>query len=173
MRRPPAYDRTFTAFRYAFPLDSMVKALKFDERLIIADFLADSLAARISVSPDYLVALPLHPSRLRMRGFNQSRLLAERLSRTLHIPLLADAALRIRDTPPQSSLPWRDRNRNMRKAFALAPGLDVKGKHIAIVDDVMTSGASIGALASLMKQAGASEVSACVVARTLPQGNKT
>lgn len=173
MRHPPAYDRTFTAFHYAFPLDSMIKALKFDERLILAEFLADALATRISVLPDCLVALPLHPSRLRMRGFNQSQLLAERLSRTLGVPLLSDAALRIRDTPPQSTLPWRARSRNMLMAFALGPGLDVQGKHVAIVDDVMTSGASIGTLAGLMKQAGASEISACVIARTLPHGTKT
>lgn len=168
LRHPPAYSRTIAAFRYEFPLDSMVKALKFDERLILANFLADALAARITSFPDYLLALPLHPARLRDRGFNQSQLIATRIAHTLQLPVLTGAALRIRDTPPQSSLPWRARNRNMRRAFALSPELDVQDKHIAIVDDVMTTGASIDALAGLLKQAGAREVSAWVVARTVP-----
>ena len=146
----------------------MVKALKFDERLILANFLADVLAARITSFPDFLFALPLHPARLRDRGFNQSQLIATRIARTLQLPVLTGAAFRIRDTPPQSSLPWRARNRNMRRAFALSPELDVRDKHIAIVDDVMTTGASIDALAGLLKQAGAREISAWVVARTVP-----
>ena len=168
LQHPPAFSRTVAAFRYEFPLDSLIKAFKFDAQLILADFLADALAARIDSRPDHLLALPLHPARLRERGFNQSQLVAARLARALQLPLLTDAALRIRDTPPQSSLPWRVRKRNMRKAFALAPALDVRDKHIAIVDDVMTTGASIDALAHLLKQAGAKEVSAWVLARTLP-----
>jgi ComF family protein len=114
------------------------------------------------------VALPLHPARLRERGFNQSLLLARRISRRLDIPLLADVCERVRNTPPQSSLPWKERDKNMRQAFACKPGIDVRGKHVAVVDDVMTTGASIGELARALKQAGASEVSAWVVARTLP-----
>ncbi|MBU0689271.1 MAG: ComF family protein [Gammaproteobacteria bacterium] len=173
LQHPPAYTRTVAAFRYEFPLDSLIKSLKFNEHLILANFLADALAARITSAPDYLLALPLYPTRLRERGFNQSQLIAARISHNLLLPVLTDAAFRIRDTPPQSSLPWRARNHNMRKAFALAPNLDVRDKHIAIVDDVMTTGASIDALATLLKQAGAKEVSAWVVARTLPHRGKS
>jgi len=165
---PPAFAHTIAAFRYAFPLDHMIRALKFDECLILADFLADALAARIDERADLLIPLPLHPARLRERGFNQSHLLATRLSRILHMPLLAQAATRVRDTLPQSSLPWRERGKNMQHAFALAAGTDVHGKHVAIVDDVMTTGASIEALARILKQAGAKKVSAWVVARTFP-----
>lgn len=168
LRTPPAFAHTVAAFRYAFPLDRMIRALKFDECLILADFLADALAARVDENPDFLLPLPLHPARLRARGFNQSQLLAARLSRTLHIPLLAHAATRVRDTLPQSSLPWRKRGRNMQRAFALAAGTDVRGMHVTIVDDVMTTGASVEALARLLKQAGAKRVSAWVVARTCP-----
>lgn len=168
LQHPPAYTRTVAAYRYEFPLDGLVKALKFNEHLILANFLADALAARIGIYPDCLLALPLHPRRLRERGFNQSQLLAARIAAVLQLPLLTGVASRVRDTPPQSTLPWRARSRNMRKAFALSPDLDVRGKHVAIVDDVMTTGASIDALASLLMQAGAQEVSAWVVARTLP-----
>lgn len=167
LRHPPAYARTVAAFRYEFPLDSLIKALKFDERLILANFLAEALAARITARPDCVLALPLHPARLRARGFNQSHLLAARIASLLRLPMLAGAAFRIRNTLPQSTLPWRARAGNMRKAFALSANLDVRNKHVAIVDDVMTSGASIDALARLLLEAGAREVSAWVVARTV------
>jgi ComF family protein len=168
LKHPPAFDHTVPAFSYKFPLDKLIQALKYSERLILVNFLADALTRRITSRPDCIVALPLHPTRLRERGFNQSLLLARRISRHLGIPLLAHTCERIRNTPPQSSLPWKERDKNMRKAFSCKSGADVRGKHVAIVDDVMTTGASIGELARALKQAGANEVSAWVVARTLP-----
>jgi ComF family protein len=168
LKHPPPFDHAVAAFSYKFPLDKLIQALKYRERLILVKFLADALTRRITSLPDCIVALPLHPTRLRERGFNQSLLLARRISHQLNTPLLADACERIRNTPPQSSLPWKERDKNMRQAFACKPGADVRGKHVAIVDDVMTTGASIGELARALKQAGASEVSAWVVARTLP-----
>ena len=168
LKQLPPFDHTVAAFSYQFPLDKLIQALKYRERLILVNYLADALTRRITSRPDCIVALPLHPVRLRERGFNQSLLLARRISRQLDIPLLPDACERVRNTPPQSSLPWKERDKNMRRAFICKPDADVRGKHVAIVDDVMTTGASIGELARTLKQAGASEVSAWVVARTLP-----
>lgn len=168
LKQPPPFDHTVAAFSYDFPLDKMVQALKFRERLVLVNYLADAVAQQVHTRVDSLVALPLHPTRLRERGFNQSLLLARRIGHRLSIPLLADACERVRNTPPQSSLPWKERDKNMRLAFTCKPTADVRGKHIAIVDDVMTTGASVGELARALKQAGASEVSAWVVARTLP-----
>lgn len=168
LKQPPSFDHTVAAFRYAFPVDKLIQALKFHERLILVNYLADALSQRIAPRADCIVALPLHPARLRERGFNQSLLLARRIARRLDIPLLSGACERVRNTPPQSSLPWKERDKNMRQAFVCKPGADVCGKHVAIVDDVMTTGASIGELARALKVAGASEVSAWVVARTLP-----
>jgi len=168
LKQPPSFDHTVAAFRYAFPVDKLIQALKFHERLILVDYLADALSQRIALRADCIVALPLHPARLRERGFNQSLLLARRIARRLDIPLLSGACERVRNTPPQSSLPWKERDKNMRQAFVCQPGAAVHGKHVAIVDDVMTTGASIGELARALKQAGAREVSAWVVARTMP-----
>ena len=168
LKQPPPFDHTVAAFSYKFPLDKLIQALKYRDRLILVNFLADALTRSITTKPDCIVALPLHPARLRERGFNQSLLLARQISRRLDLPLLADACERVRNTPPQSSLPWKERDKNMRQAFACKPGADVRGKHVAVVDDVMTTGASIGELARALKKAGASEVSAWVVARTLP-----
>jgi ComF family protein len=168
LQQPPHFDHAVAAFSYSFPIDQLVKALKFHERLILVNFLADELAKSIVTRPDMLIALPLHPLRLRERGFNQSQLLAMRIAAQLNIPFLSEVCHRTRDTPPQSTLPLKERDKNMRQAFAVASNANLSGKHVAIVDDVMTTGASIGALASALKQAGASEVSAWVVARTLP-----
>jgi len=129
--------------------------------------LADALARRVELQPDFIVAMPLHPLRLRDRGFNQSVELARRIGHKLALPLLPHACQRVRDTPPQSVLSWKERGKNMRDAFVCNE--DLSGKHIAVVDDVMTSGASINEVALTLRHAGAAEVSAWVVARTLPQ----
>ncbi|MBI5889660.1 MAG: ComF family protein [Nitrosomonadales bacterium] len=171
LKHPPPFDHTVAAYRYAFPVDKLIQSLKFRDRLILVNYLGNALMKQVTARPDCLIALPLHPARLRERGFNQSLLLAACISRGLNIPLLGNACERVRNTPPQSSLPWKERDKNMRQAFACKPDADVRGKHVAIVDDVMTTGASIGELARALKQAGAREVSAWVVARTLPHDN--
>lgn len=171
LRQQPPFDHTVAAFIYSFPLDKLIQALKFREHLILVDYFADALAQHITIRPDCIVALPLHPNRLRERGFNQSLLLARRIARQLDIPLLANACERVRNTPPQSSLPWKERDKNMRQAFTCHTDAGVRGKHVAIVDDVMTTGASTGELARALKQEGASEVSVWVVARTLPHNH--
>lgn len=160
------FDRTVAVFAYAFPINRLVQALKHKEKLMLAHCLAEKLAQRITRHPDHLVAMPLHPRRLRSRGFNQSLELARHLGRHLNIPLLPDACERNRDTPPQAALTRKERNQNVRQAFNCTQ--DFQGKHIAIIDDVMTSGASLDELAQSLRKAGAIEISAWVIARTLP-----
>lgn len=166
LQRPPDFDHTVAAFAYSFPLDKLVQALKFNQQLTLARSLAEPLAQRMVARPDCIVPMPLHLARLRERGFNQSLELARHLARDLDIALLPNVAQRVRDTAPQSGLPWKERKKNIRQAFTC--GDQVAGKHVAIVDDVMTTGASLNELAKALKAAGAREVSAWVVARTLP-----
>ena len=169
LMKHPLFDRTVAPFSYTFPIDRLVQALKFNEQLQLADALAKRIALRINILPDYIVAMPLYPTRLKERTFNQSHEIARYLSKQLDIPLLPHACRRRRDTLPQASLAWKERTRNLRKAFACDK--DFSGKHVAMVDDVMTSGASLNELALALRRAGANEVSAWVVARTLPHGN--
>ncbi len=163
----PAFDRTVALFTYAFPVDALIKALKYRHRLDLISRLALPLAHRAALSPrpDALIAMPLHPLRLRERGFNQALELAKIIARQLDIPLLPQGAERIRATTPQVDLPWKERAVNLRGAFS--SNLDLTGKHVALVDDVMTSGASLHELALALRRQGAREVSAWVVARTL------
>lgn len=166
LKEPPLFTRTTAAFAYSFPLDKLIQAMKYREQLALAKAFAEKLALRIVQSdmPDCIIPMPLHPAKLRERGFNQSLLLAATVARKLDIELLANVCQRVRDTPPQSALPWKERNKNVRSAFRCAR--DLTGKRVALVDDVMTTGASLNALAEAVQKRGAAEISAWVVART-------
>lgn len=168
LRKPPAFDRTLAPYRYAFPVDQLIQAMKFREQLALADAFALHFAQHCTPAtlPDLLIPMPLHPAKLRSRGFNQSLLFASGLSRRLHIPLLQTACRRVRDTPPQSGLPWDQRRKNVRNAFECAS--EVQGKHVALVDDVLTTGASMNALAKAVRKQGAREIDVWVIARTMP-----
>lgn len=165
LSHPRQFDHAVAAFAYAFPVDALIQALKFHEQLVLARSFADALSPRLGTKPDCIIPMPLHPARLRERGFNQARELARQLSMQLGIPLL-DVCRRVRDTTPQSSLPWKDRQSNLHHAFSCEQ--DMSGKHIALVDDVMTTGTSLNELAKSLRQAGAREISVWVIARTLP-----
>lgn len=168
LSQPPLFTRTTTVFAYAFPLDKLIQDMKYGEQLSLAHAFAKKLAQHIDNSdlPDYIIAMPLHPAKLRERGFNQSQLLAATVGRELKLKLLPNACQRVRDTPPQSALPWKARKKNMRNAFCC--DMDLTGKRVALVDDVLTTGASLNALAEAVSRRGAIQISAWVVARTLP-----
>ncbi|MEN6584873.1 MAG: phosphoribosyltransferase family protein [Sulfuricella sp.] len=155
------------AFTYDFPLDALIQALKYGHQLAVLVPLAKALAQQVSAAPrpDVLIAMPLHPLRLRERGFNQALELAKIVARGLDIPLLTHGAERIRATAPQVGLPLKKRAGNLRGAFTCS--LDLQGKHVAILDDVMTTGASLRELALTLRRQGAAEISAWVVARTV------
>jgi ComF family protein len=168
LQQPPLFTSTTAVFSYAFPLDKLIQAMKYGEQLALASAFAKKLVLRIDKDalPDHVLPMPLHPAKLRERGFNQSLLLAAAVARELHLKLLPGSCQRVRDTPPQSALPWKERDKNVRNAFRC--DADLTGKHIALVDDVLTTGASLNALAKAVHQRGAEKISAWVVARTLP-----
>lgn len=166
LSNPPAFDHTVAVWRYAWPIDRLIPALKYRDQLVLVAPFAKAMATCVKneTRPDCLLPMPLHPARLQARGFNQSQVLAQRLAAALDIPLRHDLAERIKLTPPQASLPVDERHKSIRGAFRC--GSDIAGRHIAVVDDVMTSGASLNELAKTLKKAGASRVDCWVLART-------
>jgi ComF family protein len=162
---PPSFDRTVAVWRYDPPCDRLIHSLKYRARLPLAHFFAAALAAQIRGPVDLAVAVPLHRQRLAERGFNHAVEIARSLSRQLHIPLALSGVTRLRHTAPQMQLPYPERAANIRGAFACA--LDLRGRRVAVVDDVMTTGATLNELARVLKRAGAEKVENWIVARTL------
>ena len=167
---PPPFEATIAAFVYAFPVDRLLHAFKYHGRLALAEWGADALLAERerrpgAPPPDRLVALPLSRERQRERGYNQAFEIARFLARRLDLPVLRQGTRRVRTAPPQTALPWSERAKNVRGAFACE--LDLAGLSIAVIDDVMTTGASLAEFARTLKAAGAARVENWVVARTL------
>ena len=168
---PPPFDATIAAFSYAFPIDRLIHSLKYQGRLALAEWCADAILAQRGNSgagsrPDRLVALPLAVPRQRERGYNQALEIARVIGARSGVPLLPRGLSRVRATPPQAALPWAERAKNVRGAFAC--DLDLSGLTVALVDDVMTTGASLAEAAQILKASGAASVENWVVARTLP-----
>ncbi|QZA79898.1 ComF family protein [Deefgea piscis] len=165
-KNPPAFDATIAAFLYADPIACLIQAAKFAGRWSLLPPLGELLAERLSSAarPDLIIPLPLHPARLKERGFNQALEIAQPISKRLQLPLDLSNLSRHKNTEHQARLSANARWHNMRNAFVCCAS--VNGLRIALVDDVMTSGASMNAAAKALKSAGAIEVFAWVVART-------
>jgi ComF family protein len=167
LARPPRYDRVIAPFAYRFPVDALVHAFKYRGRLGYARPLGTALAAVAPREVDAIVAMPLAPGRLRERGFNQAQELARVVAARTGLPLLREACRRVLETAPQAGLPREERARNVRRAFACEAALE--GRRIAVVDDVLTTGATLNELARVLKKAGAAAVEGWVLARALPR----
>lgn len=169
LRRPPPFARAHASFIYAAPLDRLLPRLKFH-----ADLAAGQQVARLMLTvlatverPQALIPVPLHPARLRTRGYDQALELARPLARGLGLPLLADTLHRARATAPQSDLGAAARRRNLRGAFALVPGAATRilPAHVALIDDVMTTGTTLAEAARTLHRAGVARVDVWVAAR--------
>lgn len=171
----PDFDATVVVADYASPLDQLMLQLKFGARLALAPWFAqmlrDAMLARSGLAlPDLLCPVPLGPRRLVERGFNQALEIARPLAASLGIELGARLAQRAQDTAAQSGVAPAQRRQNVRNAFSVAdewvPRID--GRHVGVVDDVMTSGHTLNELAATLKRNGAARVTNFVFARTPP-----
>lgn len=171
IKHPPPIDRCLSAVPYGYPWSNLIVRYKFQGQPGLARTFALMLRSTPWVEPaldaaDTVVPMPLSRERLRSRGFNQAYVLAQALSKSKADPALL---LRIKDTPHQSSLTRAERLSSVKDAFAVEPlrASEVKGARIVLVDDVMTSGASLFAAAQTLRLAGAAHITAVVVARTV------
>jgi len=173
VRWPPPFAETIAALTYAFPVDRLIQQIKYGGNVALVDWagaaLATAVRARLAhrdpgLLPQWIVALPLSASRQRERGFNQAAEIAARVAAATSLPVSAPLE-RIRAGPPQAALPWEARHRNVRGAFAVRR--HVRGVRIALVDDVMTTGATLAEASRTLIAAGARRVECWVVARTL------
>ena len=173
LRTPPLFDQAYAPLLYQPPVDYLIKALKFGGRLTVARLLGGLLAELLQQQalakqrgpwPECLLPVPLHPSRLRERGFNQSLELARPLASRLGLELAPALLRRIRPTSPQTGLDAEARRSNVRGAFSLRR--DVVFRHVAIVDDVVTTGSTASELARLLRASGVEKIEVWACART-------
>jgi ComF family protein len=177
LREPPAFDATVVAADYAAPIDQLVLALKFGEKLALAPLFAQLQADALlrlrdrlpATLPSLLTAVPLSAKRLMSRGFNQTLEIARPLSRLTGIALAPQLLTRLRDTRPQARLAPGQRRQNIASAFAVSAGCagNIAGRHIGVVDDVITTGQTLNEIAATLKRHGAVRVTNLVFARTL------
>jgi ComF family protein len=175
---PPAFEQVVVPWQYGFPVDSLITRFKHNAKWpfghLLADVLGQYLQHRFDEGlprPDALLPVPLANKRLRQRGFNQAAMLARWLSESLYLPCEEAVLRRVKDTDAQQSLDAKSRKRNLRNAFNLMPDAQVKNRHFALVDDVLTTGATAQALARLLMNAGAARVDVYCLARTPKPGS--
>jgi ComF family protein len=168
LAKPPHFDAALAAYRYDFPVDKLIQSFKYGHRLALGAYFGREIAALgAALAADLIMPLPLHDDRLRLRGFNQALELARPLAQARRLPIDTSSCRRVRDTPAQAGLAWHERLGNLRHAFACSA--DLSGSRIILIDDVMTTGASLDECARTLKLHGAVEVSALVLARALPK----
>lgn len=166
--REPPFASAWAPFRYAHPLDLLEARFKFRGDLAAGRVLADLMIERAvddaPARPDLIVAVPLHVSRLRERGYNQAFELAKPVAGALGVPIARDGLARIRATPAQTGLDAAARRRNLRGAFAVPRGASLP-KHIALFDDVVTTGATVRECARVLRRAGVERIDVWALAR--------
>jgi ComF family protein len=169
---PPAFDRARAAARYSDVARDLTHLLKYGDRLDLARPLGRWMAragAELLADSDALVPVPLHWTRLWQRRFNQSAMLARAISEIVHVPVADHVLARTRATVPQVGLARSERSRNVQGAFAVPKErrIEVKGRKLVVIDDVLTSGATASACANVLRRAGATRVDVLVLARVV------
>jgi ComF family protein len=168
---PPPFTQTQAIFRYDYPVNKLIQVAKFHHNLAILKWLGEIMGDNMShrrylkERPDVLIPVPLHPKRLRERGYNQSLELAKRIAKSTGIPVNYTASERCRYTKPQISLSANKRRTNLIGAFRVRQ-IEPHWKHLVLVDDVVTTGATVRELAKIFLQAGVSRVDVWCCAQT-------
>lgn len=186
IKSPPVFDSALASVDYGHPWDQLIARFKFNAALDLSNTFADlmlqthrrhrSHRANLQLNPcvdpgppsELLLPVPLSTQRLRERGYNQAWELARRAARALQLRADAKLLLRVKDTPHQLAFPPASRAANVRGAFAVEPTrvAELRGKHVTVLDDVMTTASTANEIASVLRQAGAAAVHIWVVART-------
>lgn len=173
IKDPPAYVKVIAPLRYEFPIAQLITGFKHQQQWAIGRLLTSLLGEHLIhqytqglSKPDYLLAIPLAKQRLRQRGFNQAAMISHWLSNDLSIPCMVNNAQRIKHTPSQQYLSAKERRTNLKHAFSLTNTMLVKNVHLALIDDVVTTGTTVNTLAALLLKEGASRVDVYSLART-------
>lgn len=173
LQQPPSYHKIIAPYRYDFPIAQLITKFKYQQQWPMGHLLASLLTGHLQqnynnnlAKPQYLIPVPQAKQRLRQRGFNQAEMLAKWLGKNLVIPIHYHLLTRVIDTPPQQQLSAKKRLHNLKNVFNINPSINIQGLHLAIVDDVVTTGATANTLAKILYKAGATRVDIYTIART-------
>jgi len=164
----PFYQKSIIPLEYVFPTTKLIKQLKYNEKLLFSEILSKILLDKVrqenQALPELIIPVPLHPFRLINRGFNQSALIAKPISNELNIPIDQKSCRRIINTLQQTGFNKNQRKKNIRNAFSVSSSFSAK--HVAILDDVVTTGSTVNELAKILQLAGAETIEVWACART-------
>lgn len=167
LNKPPAFDRTYAPYLHQGAIRYLINQCKFNgaykHTRLLGLLLANYLHEQLDTLPELIIPVPLHPKRYRQRGYNQTLEIGKVIARKLSIPLDNSCCMHIKNTPHQISLSAKQRHKNIKNAFQLVT--TPEAKHIAILDDVITTGATANELAKTLRNAGVSQVDIWVCAR--------
>ena len=168
---PPVFHQVIVPFVYMPPISHWLSAFKFHEQISHGQFLAACLWAkcqqryRCQAWPELIIPVPLHAKRLRERGYNQALMIAAKIAKWSRIPLARHSLVKIRATRPQTELRKTERQKNLKKAFLIAK--PIKARHVALVDDVLTTGATVKEITRILRRHGVLQVDVWCVARAI------
>ncbi len=178
LSHPPAFERSFIPFAYEYPLDGLIHKFKYRRHLTSGKLLGQLLADYLKhyaqehedwIAPDVIIPVPMHWLKRWQRGFNQAEFLGRQVALALDLPLVCGIIQRTHKTPAQKELTRSERQKNLRKAFRILAHnrTQITGKRIALIDDVVTTTATVRELSQLLVKAGAKEVQVWALARTM------
>jgi ComF family protein len=171
LKRSPPYDNTIALFRYEPPMDHVLLSIKFKRHLAYARMLGEMMVRKVEMHyrdrpmPELILPVPLHNQRLKTRGYNQALEIVRPVAKRLKIPLSLHDCMRTVETQPQATVPAEEREQNIKKAFLLVR--EVRAQHVAIFDDVVTTGSTVAEITRVLKKAGVARVDVWCCARTL------
>lgn len=171
LKSPPYFDRTIALFTYTHPIDKFIIALKFQQKLMYAKLLGELFAEYIAMYyqndtlPELVIPVPLHKNRLRERSFNQALELSKPIAKKLNLKIDIQSCQKIRHSEAQSLIAAKHRGKNVKNSFAVIK--DINAKHIAILDDVMTTGHTVNELSKVLKKSSVEKIDVWCVARTI------
>ncbi len=166
LKKPPVWERLVARWPYQFPLDRALVSAKYHHAFAIYRWAAAQLNAWPFAATETLIPVPLADLRLQSRGYNQAQLIAEEMAKRFALKVDADAVIRIRETDIQQRLNWVERRQNVHGAFVATRSF--AGEWVVLIDDVLTTGATLNSLARAVRDAGATRVDAFVLARVMP-----
>lgn len=159
------FDKAVSLAKYDSVWKEIVHRLKYNDRTDLADPLAELISAKVDLEYDLIVPVPLHPKRLKERGYNQSALLAKKIAKDTGFKCVFNALLKKENSAHQVGYSAKERVENVKGTFMLSPSVDIKGKDVLLIDDVITTGATLNECAKVLKENGAGRVDVMTLAR--------